>query len=102
MFIKKVVKYKITGMFGCLQDGDIINAILLLTDSDSKTALIYHPWVRGECPSLEICAYNEKSECWEALHDDCFINIQSHPLKFEKKLLGENFEFKREFYNEHK
>ncbi|KKL22698.1 hypothetical protein LCGC14_2432820 [marine sediment metagenome] len=45
MFLKKEVKYKVTDAFGCLDEGTIINAILLL--QDGAHGLMYHPHVRG-------------------------------------------------------
>jgi hypothetical protein len=49
----KEVKYKVTDPFGNVEEGAIINALLIA--EDPPCGLIYHPHVRGECSSFEIC-----------------------------------------------
>ncbi len=45
-------KYKVTGLFGMAKIGDVRYCEVLIKDS---SYLVYHPPVKGECGSFEIC-----------------------------------------------
>ena len=55
MVTRKAIKYRVTGPFGLRAVGDIIDAYLIIEDSDSGNALIYHPssYHHAECGSIE-------------------------------------------------
>lgn len=50
----KVVKYKVTGAFGDSDEGDVVDALLLLEEVNGGEALLYHPRSQGNCGSLEM------------------------------------------------
>lgn len=97
MFLKEEVRYKVSDMFADLEEGTIINAILLLRDGDH--GLIYHPYVRGECPSIEVVTLlrdelHGKLDVW-VTGENNYVNIGKRPVVFEKFLIGKDFSFKR-------
>lgn len=52
----KRVKYKVTGSFGDLDEGDIIESLVLLETDCSGSVLLYHPKTdRACCASIEMC-----------------------------------------------
>ena len=90
------VRYRVTGSFGMEDVGTIINSILIAKEKlgyDSK-ALLYHPHVKGECPSFEICVLGD-GEVWESQKDESYVNITSGYKEFEKNLFGSKFKFRR-------
>lgn len=106
MFLKKEVKYKVTDAFGCLDEGTIINAILLL--QDGAHGLMYHPHVRGggECPSIEVVSLlthetDAKLDVW-VTGENNWVNIDKRPTIFEKFLMGKDFSFKRKKFESSK
>lgn len=95
MFLKKIVRYHVGKAFAILEPGIFINAVLLLKDGDTNVGLIYHPYVRGECPSIEMCKFNRKTSAWESIDENGYINIVARPKVFEKQLFGDDFKFDR-------
>lgn len=98
MFLNEEVRYKITTAFGQLDDGVVINAILLLRDGEH--GLIYHPHVRGECPAIEVVTLlrdelHAKLDVW-VTGENNYVNIVKRPTIFEKFLMGKDFTFKRQ------
>ena len=70
------VKYKVTGDFGSSPLGEIREAYVLLTDSDSITFLLYHPRETGLCASLEMCV-QEDDYFVTARAIERYINVES-------------------------
>lgn len=81
------IKYKITGAFGLLEEGKIINAYLLNIDEDSGIGLCYHPPKNG-CGSFEFVKRksNIKDYWISAFGDNCYVNIGDIDKKFKKFL----------------
>ncbi len=96
----KEVKYKTTDSFGCLEEGLTINAILI-SECDGR-ALIYHPKVKGECGSFDICGYVVNKDYYMPIGDseDNYVNVEEGVKLLEQKLFGKNFKFKRKFFTE--
>ena len=92
MFLNEEVKYEVTDGFGDVEEGVIINAILLLRYGND--GLIYHPHVRGECPSIEIVEFDTDEQVW-VTGERNYLNIEKKPIVFEKALMGKDFSFKR-------
>lgn len=87
MFKLTEAEYLVTGAFGSRSIGEVIKCIVLLKDADGDKALIYHPWVKGEYPSIEMCDLVDGM--YQSGGDpDGFINIDKTPRKFEKWLMG--------------
>jgi hypothetical protein len=99
MIKPKQVKYRVTTAFGQIAEGSIINA-LLITD-EGYFGLLYHPKVRGECPSFEIASV-DSSGIWESTDKLNYVNVETNDSKFQKEFLGKQFKFKRIFYKEGK
>lgn len=95
MFLNKEVRYKVTDGFGNVAEGVIVNAILLLRYG--SLGLMYHPYTKGECPSIEIVVFDHDENVW-VTGEDNYINIEKKPLIFEKFLMGKDFSFKRHEY----
>lgn len=93
MFLNKEVKYEVTDGFGDVREGVIVNAILLLRYGND--GLIYHPHVRGECPSIEIVEFDTDEQVW-VTGKNKYLNIEKKPMVFEKSLMGKDFSFKRQ------
>jgi len=100
MLEPKQVKYRTTGQFGLLDSDLVINAMLIAYDGDTDRGLLYHPFVKGECPSFEIARKGDDGifEAIEASDQELYVNIGTKYRKFEKKFLGKNFKFKRVIY----
>lgn len=92
MFLNKEVKYEVTDGFGDVGEGVIVNAILLLRYGND--GLIYHPHVRGECPSIEVVEFDADEDVWVPGENN-YLNIETQPIVFEKLLMGQDFSFKR-------
>ncbi|MHA2064622.1 MAG: hypothetical protein ACXABY_09625 [Candidatus Thorarchaeota archaeon] len=74
----KKIKYKVTGDFGENNEGDIVDAYILIEGVDNGVALVYHPKSsRYTCASLEFCV-EDKDDYWVTLDnpDDNYINIE--------------------------
>ena len=97
MLEPKQVKYRTTGQFGLLDSDLVINAMLIAYDDDTDRGLLYHPFVKGECPSFEI-AHKGNDGIFESIDTETYVNIITKFRKFEKKFLGKNFKFKRVIY----
>lgn len=92
MFLNEEVRYKVSDMFANLEEGTIINAILLMRYGND--GLIYHPHVRGECPSIEVVLFLADENVWVPGENN-YLNIEKKPKIFETMLMGKNFSFKR-------
>lgn len=92
MFLKEEVRYKVSDMFADIEEGTIINAILLIRYGND--GLIYHPHVRGECPSIEVVSFLADENVWVPGENN-YLNIETKPIVFEKLLMGQDFSFKR-------
>ena len=90
------VRYRVTGSFGMEDMGTIINSILIAKEKLGyiSKALLYHPSVKGECPSFEICVLVD-DEIWESQGDESYVNIDSGYKELEKNLFGSKFKFRR-------
>jgi hypothetical protein len=76
-FIKseaELVKYKVTGMFGMRDKGDIINGYLISVGG--LTGLIYFPYNSMECGCFEICEYDEKECVWISQNKVNWVNFE--------------------------
>jgi hypothetical protein len=96
MLKPKQVKYRVVGAFGLLEEGTVINALLLV--SDDNRGLLYHPRVKGECPSFEIGFKKDGDSMWVSSDTEQYINVGTSPLAFERALLGRGFKWKRVVY----
>lgn len=94
------VRYRVTEPFGLLEFGEIINAITIHEDKDDNTALLYHPWIKGECPSFEIVKWNSDDEVYETVHPNAYVNISTRGRRFQRQFLGDDFKFERVVFNE--
>jgi len=97
MLEPKQVKYRTTGQFGLLDSDLVINTMLIAYDGDTDRGLLYHPFVKGECPSFEIACKGDDG-IFEAIDQELYVNIGTKFRKFEKKFLGKIFKFKRVIY----
>ena len=93
----KEVQYRVTNDFGILEEGAIINALLVV--KEGYNGLLYHPHTRGECPSFELAIEVSKG-LWETLNEQSFINIPKNYRKFEESLFGKDFKFERKIFAE--
>lgn len=65
------IKYEVTGAFGCLSKGTIIDAYLLNLDTDNGIGLCYHPKDKDGCGSFEfIRKRTPRSKIWQAAFAD--------------------------------
>src|SRR3990167_1066569 len=96
MIPTKEVRYKITGSFGMEDTGTIINSILITKETAGyeTKGILYHPKVRGECPSFEICIL-QPGGYWTSLSDDSYVNVSMNSRTLEMGMFGNKFKFKR-------
>ena len=96
------VRYRVTFSFGMEDQGTIINSILIVKEELGYKGLLYHPHVKGECPSFEVCVLVD--DVWESEGEESYINVDSGYRELEKNLFGSKFKFrrKRESQNERK
>ncbi len=96
-FNMKKAKYLVSGFFGLIPKGTVIDCYVLNEDVDK--ALVYHPAKTiysydGElvsedgCGCFEICKLNQ-NEQWESIHEESYCNFGKMPKEF-KKYLKEN------------
>jgi hypothetical protein len=92
----KTTRYLVTDVFGTLNEGDKINAIILHKCPDQNLALLFHPKTKGECASLEFAYFDPKEGCWIAKDPSLYVNVEDK--KFVEALFGKNFKWTREFF----
>ena len=91
----KKEKYKVTGAFGMIPEGTVIDCYVLNIGEDVR-ALIYHPpsvkYYDGEkivvdqgCGSFEICELNDSGE-WQSIDNECYVNFGKIDAKFKRFL----------------
>ena len=91
----KEVKYKVLDAFGQIEEGTVISALLLV--KDGNRGLLYHPYVKGECPSFEIGQEMEDG-IWVQADPELYVNVDSGYRKLEVGLFGQDFSFRRVVY----
>jgi len=83
----KKIRYKTTGCFGENNEGDIVDAYILIQGVDSGVALVYHPKTsKYTCASIEFCAEDQNgywasvSNIFKPGDDIDYVNIDSQRL----------------------
>lgn len=69
------IKYKVTGFFGIKKIGEIINAHLIVEDSDNGNALILHKPNKSESGCFEICRQDNEGY-YISSNQDIFVNFE--------------------------
>lgn len=88
------VKYRVTGSFGQIPEGTVIDCYVL--NRDGVKALIYHPptakYYNGEkivvdkgCGSFEFCEENSQGE-YVSIDDESYVNFGEMDVEFKKFL----------------
>ena len=75
----KKIRYRVTTSFGSSNDGDILDAYLICSGDNGY--LVFHPYRRGECASIEICV--REGGDFVSLNEESYINI---PSKKEREI----------------